>query len=349
MKYTELVNKMKSEYFNICGENPGADAQAMGIIEALAAEVFALACKERHTLNAAFPQTATGEYLDNHARLRGIERKKSAAATGELTFYLDAALGFDAEVPGGTVVSRDGEPFIQFATDAAVTIPAGEVSATAKATALAAGEAYNAPAGSVTVMVNPPEYVAGVTNEGAFTGGTDDERDASLRERVLYSYSALCNCVNEKSIRELLLSDEEILDAKTAPAEPGITVYLRTPSGAVSEELEARVKDMLGFITICGAPVTVLAALPKEFSATVTLTILPGADFENIAEKVSTRLTEFCAKEKIGRSLTTAELEGALSNIRGVRGADISVPSSAAGSISCGTGEYLTLASLEVV
>ncbi len=349
MKYTELINKMKTAYFNVSGEDPGANPQAMGIIEALAAEVYALFCKERHTLAAAFPQTATGEYLDNHAALRGIERKKNAAATGELTFYLDAALGFDVEVPGGTVVSRYGEPFIQFATDAAATIPAGEVSATAKATALSAGAAYNAPAGSVTVMVNPPEYVAGVTNERAFTSGTDDEGDAALRERILASYSAYSNCVNEKSIRELLLSDEEILDAATAPAEPGITVYLRTPSGAVSEELEARVGDMLGFITLCGAPVTVVAAMPKEFSLTVTLTILPGADFEAIAEKVSTRLTAFCAKEKIGRSLTTAELEGALSNIGGVRSADISVPSSAAGSISCGTGEYLTLASLEVV
>ncbi len=349
MKYTELLTKMKNEYFRVSGENPGEAPQTMGVLEALAAEVYALLCKGQHTLWAAFPQTATGEDLDNHAALRGIERKQKANAKGELTFYLAAALTFDVTIPAGTVVSREGEDFAQYATDEDITIPAGEPSATVPATALTAGEAYNAPAGTLTVLVNPVEYISGVTNENPFTGGTEAEGDASLRERVLSSYSALSNCINEKSVRQLLLTVEGVLDAATAPAEPGITVYLKTASGAVSAELEAKIKDLLGFFTICGAPITVLAAVPKEFSLTVTLTPLPGVDFDALTSKVTARLKDFCAKEKIGRSLTTSELERAVMPIPGIRSADISSPSSVAGSISCGTGEYLTLTSLEVI
>ncbi|MCD7723319.1 MAG: baseplate J/gp47 family protein [Clostridiales bacterium] len=348
--YNEILTAMKNAFFESSGENVSHLSDFEERLKAVASEIFSLSCYGDYILKQAFAQSATGEYLEKHAALRGITRKTAASAAGELVFSLDEALDEDVQIPAGTVCSCADDIYIQFATDSDAVISAGETSAAVGATALGSGKEYNALPGTVTVMVNPPEYVSGVTNESAFSGGTDDESDSSLRERLISSYSAVNNCVNEKSVRELLLTLEEITDALPRIGDNGeLNVFLKTKSGEISEELKTQVEELLYFAAICGVQINCEEAAAKSFNVAISVNVLTGYDEESVLSAVKDAAVQFCAGEKIGKSLNSSALASAVYPCDGVKFADIVLAGSTAGTLSCGTGEYLVLGDISVV
>lgn len=128
------------------------------------------------------PFTATDEYLEGWAALKGVTRKAASAARGSAVF-----IGTDGcTIPAGTAVSRsDGAAF---ATTASATVAAGTV--TAPIAALVAGAAGNADAGTMMALA---VGIAGISGSGAtpgpITGGADIETDAELRSRMLQIYA----------------------------------------------------------------------------------------------------------------------------------------------------------------
>lgn len=348
--YNEILKAMKDSFYESAGENVKNLSDLEARFKAVAGEIFSLSCYGDYILKQAFPQSAAGEYLEKHAALRGITRKTAAAAVGELSFSMEEAREEDVTVPAGTVCSSEEDVYIQFSTDAEAVIPAGSTAVTVAATALGSGAEYNVPAGVVTVMVNPPEYISAVTNASAFTGGADDEADASLRERVLSSYSALNNCINEKSVRELVLTLEDVTDALPRLGDDGaVNLYLKTKSGEISESLQEEVADLLGFASICGIEINCIEAEAKSFDVSVLVHMHTGYEEESVLSAVRAAVTDFCAAEKIGKSMNSAAIASAVYPCDGVRFVDIVIDGSASGTMSCGTGEYLVLGELEVL
>ncbi len=134
----------------------------------------------------AVPVTATQEFLEGWAALKGTTRLPAAQATGTVTFT-----GTDGSVidPGVQVVRGDGRTYT---TTTGGTVAGGTVTVTAIADADPAGllgEPWNCPAGtamSLAVGVDGVQ-VTGVA-ASAFTGGADLEPDDSLRERMLLAF-----------------------------------------------------------------------------------------------------------------------------------------------------------------
>lgn len=134
------------------------------------------------TLMLMFPMWAWGEWLDRHAEMCGLTRRKAGYASGNLT----------VEGTPGTRI-KEGTMFATPATDSGssllfrvvenVEIPE-EGTADVSVIAAASGTKSNVPAGTVTLMVVPVKGISGVTNKKAITGGTDTENDESLRERI---------------------------------------------------------------------------------------------------------------------------------------------------------------------
>lgn len=135
----------------------------------------------------AVPYTATDEFLEAWAGLKGVTRKPTAAASGTVTF--SGAVG--AQIPAGALLVRgDG---ITFTVTALATVGAG-------GTAIAAATAVPDPAGLVGAIGNTAtgvvmtlgQAIAGIQSNGsvttAFTGGADLESNASLRTRMLAAY-----------------------------------------------------------------------------------------------------------------------------------------------------------------
>lgn len=128
------------------------------------------------------PFTATGEFLEGWAALKGVFRKPAVAASGEATF----AATNGAIVPSGTVIRRsDGLPY--FST-AEVVAAGGE--AVVPVAAIDSGNNANSSVGTAcTLSIG----ISGVTGTGsistAIAGGVDIETDADLRSRMLSAYA----------------------------------------------------------------------------------------------------------------------------------------------------------------
>ncbi|MDR6850399.1 baseplate J/gp47 family protein [Sphingomonas sp. BE137] len=127
------------------------------------------------------PFTATDEYLEGWAALKGVTRKPATSAVGAAIF----AGTNSTVVPTGSLVSRsDG---VSYLTTADATVIAG--AATVPIRASVAGIDGNGAAGvALTLGVGISGISASGTSSGPLTGGASVETDASLRSRMLIAY-----------------------------------------------------------------------------------------------------------------------------------------------------------------
>lgn len=135
----------------------------------------------------AVPFTATDEYLEGWAALKGVFREAAAPASGTVTFTGNVGAAIDA---GATLTRSDG-------IGAVVTV-GGTVGAGGTVTVTAQINAD--PTGLTGAFGNCPEgtqftlgsAISGISSVGtaatAFTGGADLEGDDSLRSRMLLAY-----------------------------------------------------------------------------------------------------------------------------------------------------------------
>lgn len=121
--------------------------------------------------------TAELEYLERWCSIWGITRKPAAAATGSVTFAVQAG----AIIPVGTLLQAlDGVQY-QTTADATITAP----TATAPVSAVVAAAAGNRAAGQNLSLVSPVVGVQSTATAGLLSGGADMETDDALRGRLL--------------------------------------------------------------------------------------------------------------------------------------------------------------------
>ena len=129
----------------------------------------------------AVPYTATDEYLQAWAALRGIDRIPAAFTAGTITITGTIA----TLIPAGTPLRRsDGEVY-HTSADATLDSTGAAIVPVIASVAEASG---NSPAGTVLTLANG---LAGVTSQcvaSTLTGGADVETDDSLRSRMLLRY-----------------------------------------------------------------------------------------------------------------------------------------------------------------
>lgn len=129
-----------------------------------------------------FPAWSYGFFLDLIAKEVGIARRSAAKASGYIT--VTGAEG--KRIPAGfkwSTPSVDGEENVEFETVDSFTIDETKT-AQVYVRCTQTGPKGNVPANSITLMVSPTGGIMEVTNAHAFTGGTEDEDDESLRARI---------------------------------------------------------------------------------------------------------------------------------------------------------------------
>jgi uncharacterized phage protein gp47/JayE len=135
----------------------------------------------------AVPFTATEEYLEGWAALKGVYRKPATSASGAVTF--SGAPG--VIIPAGVgVVRGDG---VEYTTLSATTVSGAgtaSVNVVAKVDPTGLTGAFgNAAANTVMILA---QAIAGIQSSGkvatGLTGGADLETDDSLRSRMLEAY-----------------------------------------------------------------------------------------------------------------------------------------------------------------
>lgn len=350
MKLTlnKITDEMRKAFFKEAGREAPLCSDTDNRIKAAATELFSAYSYAEYIFKQAFPQTAAGKYLDYHAEIRGLNRKKAAAASGVLTFFIAEPLQEPAAVPKGTICSVSDKPFIQFETTEAAVIPAGELSVSVPAAALESGERYNAAANEINVIVNPPKYIHSVMNEAEFIGGIDDETDESLRQRLLEVYKYESNALNEASVKNIVLSCFDVFDAYISAAAKGFYIVVKTSSGDVKEETAEEINQKLSFVKLLDFDIKITPAQAKDFDVLVDIKAYSGADFDEIKASAEKRIKDFCGKEKIGKEVRSYDIAMALADFEAIEDVNILLPGSVQGSAVCSNKEYLKLKELQV-
>ncbi len=139
------------------------------------------------------------------ARLFGIKLRQASAATTTLTFTVAAPAGVAVTVPAGTqIATADGS--IVFATNTALIIPAGTLSASVTATRNATGVTLLA-ANQLTRMIDTVAWVTNVTNVAAIDSGTESETIDSALERARSYQRRAERIVTAQDLEEAMLQD----------------------------------------------------------------------------------------------------------------------------------------------
>lgn len=125
---------------------------------------------------------SSGNYLDHLGALLGVARLSASSASTTVRFTLSAVQASAVAIPLGTRIAA-GE--IIFSTTEAAEIPAGKMSIDVNAACLTSGAAGNDYlAGQISQLVDPIPYVSSAANITVSNGGSDQEDDGNLRDRI---------------------------------------------------------------------------------------------------------------------------------------------------------------------
>lgn len=130
-----------------------------------------------------FPQWSSGEFLDYLANMARLSRKAPNFATATVAVEGEPGILIEA----GTVFSTrstDSSEAVEFATlESCVLDSTGKGSVIVQA--LIAGKESNVNANTITLLLVPIEGISSITNPEKASGGTEEETDDELRDRIM--------------------------------------------------------------------------------------------------------------------------------------------------------------------
>ncbi len=319
--YETIESRMREKYKEItgCDVDLGSD---IGIkIKLLAGEIFNLQSSIDWIGNQLFPQSATGEQLDLHARLRGLTRKAPTAAGGQLTFTLDAPAQSKIVIPAITICSTVGKNPVKFATAAELTINVGQQQISGEAFCVTRGADGNVGANTVTVINTTVGSGLTVTNPAAMTGGSDREDDESLRRRIIEDISTPSTGTNKAYYKGLAESVNGVYSANVVPRIRGngtVNVYIAGRGAVLGSTYINRVQSLMNSGRELNVSVRVYAATLSNVAVSLTLTVKSGYEFEDVKAEVEEKIREYFASLQVGQSVYVSSLSAAISSVQGV-------------------------------
>ena len=322
-----IYERMRAAFAAETGYTPNDGCDIMVRLYALAAEVQALLAQADWVLDQSFPQTAQGEYLDRHAQMRGIARRAAERAEGVLRFSAPAPAAADFEIAAGsTAMTAAG---VRFETTEPATLKKGESSVDVPARAAEAGADGNAIAGAVRMMSVYPVGVTQCVNPEAFAGGSNEESDEKLRERVLESFKRLPNGANAAFYEMEAMRVPGVAAARAVGRGRGIgtvDVYVTSQSGTPEDEVLEQIEQSLQKKREIAVDVKVKAPEKKTVDVRAELTAKQGWTTQEAAEAVEAALEAYFTGERLGENVYTAKLCAILYGTEGVENCHLLKP-----------------------
>lgn len=256
-----------------------------------------------------FAQTTYGQYLDYRAGEHGLARKEATKATGQVTITGSSG----TVVPAGSLLATGAG--VQFETLAEVTI--GETgSITTDVRAVEAGTRGNVPAATITVIPVSIAGVTAVTNMSSTTGGTDQETDAALLERLLEKVRTPATSGNVAHYLQWAKEVPGVGDAKVFPLWNGngtVKIVIidsnKQPAGA---EIVANVAAYIEEVRPIGATVTVESATALDIDVIATLTLTPETVLADVKTAFEAALTSYLKQIAFKQSYVSYAQVGSL-------------------------------------
>jgi len=326
-KIEEIYEEMLAVFGEASGYLPSKSCDLAARLYAAAAQIQSLYLQAQWLLDQSFPQTASGEYLDRHAQLRGISRGIATCATGTLRFGVPAPIGSDLTISSGTVcMTRDG---IRFSTTDRAVLKAGALYADAPAMALTPGLQGNVAAGTVTVMAAMPVGIKACTNPAAFSGGDDEEDDEALRIRLLDSYLRLPNGANAAYYEQTALSRPGVAAAVAVGRPRGVgsvDLYVATDAGIPDAALLSELNAYLQEKREISVDLRVLAPTPQAVNISVAIQPAGNASFAAAKADADAALRSVFTGALLGKGVTLAYLGNLLYDLDSIQNYHFTAP-----------------------
>lgn len=346
MKSVEDIYQEMSSLFT---EETGCEVNTNGDMSvrlyAVASQIYGLYAESEWLSKQCFPQTATEGYLEQHAYLRGIERREATSAQGYVEFYGDVSAEART-IPMGTVcMTASG---IRFTTQEVAVLAEGETCISVLVEAVETGVSGNVVAGSVTAMAVAPIGISNCVNSNGFLGGIDQEDDETLRQRVLETYARLPNGANVAFYEQCAMSFDDVAAATVIPRSRGIgtvDVIIATASGIPDETLLEEVHTYLQERREIAVDVTVLAPVEKNVDISLELTVASGKDQDTVVQEVQEVIQNYCNGTLLSCGLLRVKLGDLVYGVDGVENYNIVQPTS---DIPAEDGVLIKLAQLDV-
>ena len=322
-----IYERMRTVFAEETGFVPNDGCDMMVRLYALAAEVQSLLAQADWVLDQSFPQTAQGQYLDYHAETRALTRLPAAKAAGVLRFSAPSAAVTDYEIEAGSVAMTTGG--VRFETTEKATLQKGETYVDVPARAVEAGANGNAIADAAHIMSVYPVGITQCTNPEAFSGGSGEESDEKLRERVMESYKRLPNGANAAFYEQEAMSFPNVAAAKAVGRARGIgtvDVYVSTHAGAPGEALLGEIEAALQRKREIAVDVEVKAPTEKTVNVTAELTAEQGWTMREITDAAQEALQAYFTGERLGEPVYRAKLASILYGVPGVKNYHLLAP-----------------------
>lgn len=306
------------------------------------------------------PYTATGEFLEAWAALKGVFRKPATAASCPTVQFTGGVVG--ATVPQGTsVVRSDGVAYVSTA-DAAV---GSGLTVLVPIVATTAGSAGDADSGTTFVLGGSIPNVNSTGQATApVTGGADVETDDDLRTRMLQAYASPPQGGSDGDYVEWALAVAGVTRAWVAGSAMGpgtVVVYVmldeteashggfpQGSNGAASGESRATAAtgDQLTVANAIFAeqPVIALVYVVSPLANPVAFTIagLSGAG-SAVQQAVEAAIADvFLRAGSPGGSVDMSAIESAIGAIAGTAGFVITAASCPDGTVTPGSAGNIT-------
>lgn len=323
----EIYQELLASFGERTGLEPREGCDLSARMYALAAQVCALYIQADWVVRQAFPQTAEGEYLDAHAQLRGLERKKPVAAQGTVRFTAGEAAETPRSIPKGTVCMTAG--LIRFETTEEGVLAAGGLTADVPARALEAGTAGNVSAGAIVSMAVAPMGIAACSNPQAFAGGADGEEDGELRERVLDTFKRLPNGANAAFYEQEALSFDQVTAAAVISRPRGVgsvdivpATLAGVPNAALLEQLQNYFEERREIA------VDLEVRAPETVTVNIGVQVEPeeGRNTEEVLGRVEMAIRNWFTGKLLGQDILRARLGHLIYSCDGVANYVIAAP-----------------------
>lgn len=271
---TEIIGRLK-KYYEAHKTGDASAVEGSFTFDTFAANAveFERAYAEMELIvDAAFPQTSWGKYLDYLAEeLAGLDRK--AATPAKVVLQISGTGG--VSVPKGSLFSTANK--INFLSDESVSIPETGI-VEIKATAQVAGTSGNVAAGTIKKIPISIFGVSTVTNQLEAEGGYDEENDGDLLERILFAVRQPATSGNVYHYILWATSVSGVGAVKVMPLWNGNgtvkVIVVDASKETPSEELLKEVRTKIAENAPIGATVTVTA--PSIVKINISLKVTSG-------------------------------------------------------------------------
>ncbi|MXP48724.1 baseplate J/gp47 family protein [Pantoea sp. Eser] len=277
-------------------------------------------------LRQAFPDTADTEYLEMHARLRGLTRKQATAAGGSVTLTGKAA----TTIASGLQFRVKGNSTLYQTTAAGKTGDDGSVIVAAEATTT--GTEGNLTAGATGTLVSAPSGIDSAVTVVTMTVATDTETDEELLARLLDVMRQPPAGGNEHDYKVWAESVDGVSGAYVFPLRRGlgtVDVVITATGGLPSAETLKAVQDYIDSVRPVdpgAAGCKVLAPTIKTVDVTAAVGISGSTTFDAVTAAITSSLNTWFNALIPGQEAIRSQVGALISDLDGVLDYELSKP-----------------------